>query len=230
MAAKKSKKKGENKIEKTKAILKRVHNDFIDTVFDTLENKVSNKKRWKKLTKKIAKKAKPIQKQQLKFAKEAAAIVKDQIKDDKARFKELTWESETLEDFKKTITENPIADKVEEFKDRIKTKIQDRKNKKKSKQKLTKEKAVSKKTKKKQTAKKDNLKVIKGIGPVLEESLNKLGVTNYTQLASMTEENLSELLKKGGINPKRYDLPGWKIQAALAEKGDFNAVKNFSKK
>lgn len=227
MAAKKSKKKGAHTIEKTKAILKRVNNDFIDAVFDSIENKVSNKKKWKKLAKKLAKKAKPIQKQQLKFAKETVAIVKDQIKDDKARFKELTCESEILEDLKKTITENPIADKVEEFKDRIKTKIKDTKNKKKSKQKPTKEKRVPKK---KPTAKKDNLKVIKGIGPVLEKSLYELGITNYSQIASMTEENLSELLKKEGINPKRYDLSGWKTQAALAEKGDFNAVKNWSNK
>ncbi|QNM85813.1 hypothetical protein H9W90_01450 [Polaribacter pectinis] len=77
---------------------------------------------------------------------------------------------------------------------------------------------------------KDDLKVIKGIGPVLETSLNDLGVTAYDQIAKMTLKNMNQLLTDAGINAKIYDLSGWKAQAKLALKGDMEAVKNWEKK
>ena len=76
---------------------------------------------------------------------------------------------------------------------------------------------------------KDNLKVIKGIGPVLEKSLNELNVTAYDQIAKMTIEDLTNLLNNAGINAQIYDLSGWKAQAELALNGDMEAVKNWGK-
>lgn len=75
----------------------------------------------------------------------------------------------------------------------------------------------------------DNLKVIKGIGPVLEKSLNDLNITAYAQIAKMTIEDLTNLLNNAGINAKIYDLSGWKAQAELALSGDMAAVKNWGK-
>jgi predicted flap endonuclease-1-like 5' DNA nuclease len=77
---------------------------------------------------------------------------------------------------------------------------------------------------------KDDLKVIKGIGPVLEKSLNDLNVTAYAQIAKMTIKDLTKLLNDEGINAKIYDLSGWKAQAKLALKGDMEAVANWEKK
>ncbi|MGK0414571.1 MAG: putative flap endonuclease-1-like 5' DNA nuclease [Polaribacter sp.] len=77
---------------------------------------------------------------------------------------------------------------------------------------------------------KDNLKVIKGVGPVLEKSLNDLNITAYDQIAKMTIEDLTNLLNGAGINAKIYDLAGWKAQATLALAGDMEAVKNWEKK
>jgi predicted flap endonuclease-1-like 5' DNA nuclease len=77
---------------------------------------------------------------------------------------------------------------------------------------------------------KDDLKVIKGVGPVLEKSLNDLNITAYDQIAKMTIEDLTNLLNGAGINAKIYDLADWKAQATLALAGDMEAVKNWEKK
>ena len=76
----------------------------------------------------------------------------------------------------------------------------------------------------------NDLKVIKGIGPVLEKSLNELNITAYSQIAKMTIKNMTKLLNDAGINAKIYDLSGWKAQAKLALKGDMEAVKNWERK
>jgi predicted flap endonuclease-1-like 5' DNA nuclease len=76
----------------------------------------------------------------------------------------------------------------------------------------------------------DNLKVIKGIGPVLEKSLNDLNITAYDQISKMTLKDMTKLLTDGGINAKIYDLAGWKAQSKLALEGDMEAVKNWEKK
>jgi predicted flap endonuclease-1-like 5' DNA nuclease len=76
----------------------------------------------------------------------------------------------------------------------------------------------------------NDLKVIKGIGPVLEKSLNDLNVTSYEQISKMTLKNMGKLLTDAGVNAKIYDLSGWKAQAKLALKGDMEAVKNWESK
>lgn len=76
----------------------------------------------------------------------------------------------------------------------------------------------------------NDLKVIKGIGPVLEKSLNELNVTSYEQISKMTLKDMDKLLTDAGINAKIYNLSGWKAQAKLALKGDMEAVKNWESK
>lgn len=75
----------------------------------------------------------------------------------------------------------------------------------------------------------NDLKIIKGIGPVLEKSLNELNITSYEQIANMTLKDLTNLLNNAGVNAKIYDLNGWKAQAKLAMSGDFEGVKNWTK-
>jgi predicted flap endonuclease-1-like 5' DNA nuclease len=74
------------------------------------------------------------------------------------------------------------------------------------------------------TAIKNNLKVIKGIGPVLEKSLNELGITAFNQIANITIKDLTKVLNDEGINAKIYDLSGWNAQAELALKEDKKVV------
>ena len=66
----------------------------------------------------------------------------------------------------------------------------------------------------------NDLKVIKGIGPVLEKSLNDLNITAYVQISKLTVKDLTNLLNSSGINAKIYDLAAWKAQAELALKGE----------
>ena len=66
----------------------------------------------------------------------------------------------------------------------------------------------------------NDLKVIKGIGPVLEKSLNDLNITAYDQISKLTVKDLTNLLNGAGINAKIYDLSGWKAEAELALKGE----------
>jgi len=138
--------------------------------------------------------------------------------------------SETIDDVKGKIEDytedaiNNVNEKLEDIKP-VKTKKTPAKKKVVKKEVTVEEKIVVKKT-----DVKDDLKVIKGIGPVLEKSLNDLDVTAYDQIAKMTIKNMTKLLTDAGINAKIYDLSGWKAQAKLALKGDMEAVKNWERK
>lgn len=138
--------------------------------------------------------------------------------------------SETIDDVKGKIEDytedalNNVNEKLEDIKP-VKTKKTPAKKKV-----VKKEVAVEEKIVVKKTGVKEDLKVIKGIGPVLEKSLNDLDVTAYDQIAKMTIKNMTKLLTDAGINAKIYDLSGWKAQAKLALKGDMEAVKNWERK
>jgi large subunit ribosomal protein L21 len=63
----------------------------------------------------------------------------------------------------------------------------------------------------------DDLKLISGVGPVLEKKLNALGVTTFGQVAAMTRddiENLDDALSFKG----RIDRDNWREQAAALAK------------
>jgi len=137
--------------------------------------------------------------------------------------------SETIEDVKgkiETYTEEAL-NTVNEKLDDIKPATTKKTTKKKV---VKKEVAVEEKIVVEKVNQKDDLKVIKGIGPVLEKSLNELNVTAYSQIAKMTIKNMTKLLNDAGINAKIYDLSGWKAQSKLALKGDMEAVKNWERK
>ncbi|MGC1442826.1 MAG: hypothetical protein WA888_19655 [Burkholderiaceae bacterium] len=55
----------------------------------------------------------------------------------------------------------------------------------------------------------DDLKKIHGIGPVLEKTLNHLGVTTYQQLASFKEEDISRVTEALGMIPNRIERDDW---------------------
>ena len=136
--------------------------------------------------------------------------------------------SETIEEVKSKIEDyteealNAVNDNLDKAKPKTKKPA--------SKKVIKKEVAVEEKIVVKKVDQKDDLKVIKGIGPVLEKSLNDLNVTAYAQIAKMTLKDMGKLLTDAGINAKIYDLSGWKAQAKLALKGDMDAVKNWEKK
>mmetsp|Transcript_3222 Transcript_3222/g.3748 ORF Transcript_3222/g.3748 Transcript_3222/m.3748 type:complete len:283 (+) Transcript_3222:348-1196(+) len=172
---------------------------------------------------------------------EKAEEMKNKIEAEVANNKYVKKAEKMSDKLKKNITETiedvkgKIEDYTEDIIEDVKEKVEEVTGTK------SKKTAPKKKTIKKEVVKKDklviekveetnDLKVIKGIGPVLEKSLNELNVTSYSQIAKMTIKNMTKLLTDAGINAKIYDLSGWKAQAKLALKGDMEAVKNWSRK
>lgn len=56
---------------------------------------------------------------------------------------------------------------------------------------------------------KDNLKLIKGIGPVMERTLNELGVTTFRQLANFTQVDIDKVSEAIGAFPGRIERDDW---------------------
>jgi hypothetical protein len=65
----------------------------------------------------------------------------------------------------------------------------------------------------------DNLKVLRGIGPVMEKQLNQQGIFCYRQLAAMTEDELKTVCQSLGIGRHRTLSSEWleQAQALLSE-------------
>jgi predicted flap endonuclease-1-like 5' DNA nuclease len=172
---------------------------------------------------------------------EKAEEMKDKIEKEVSNNKLVKKAEKMSSKLKKNITETieDVKERIEEYTEDAKEKVEEvtgTKKPKKStpkpaapKKKAVAKKVVAKKVVVTKTDVKDDLKVIKGIGPVLEKSLNDLGITAYEQLAKMTIKDVTSVLASAGINTKIYDLSGWKAQAKLALKGDMEGVKNWSK-
>jgi predicted flap endonuclease-1-like 5' DNA nuclease len=165
---------------------------------------------------------------------EKAEEMKNKFEKEVAKNKFVKKAEKIADKIKKNITETieEVKEKVDNYTDDI---LAEEPKKaapktKKAPVKKTTEKVVVEKVVIEKTEVVNDLKIIKGIGPVLEKSLNELNITSYAQIASMTIKDLTNLLNDGGVNAKIYDLAGWKEQAKLALKGDLEAVKNWTKK
>jgi len=79
------------------------------------------------------------------------------------------------------------------------------------------------------TAEKDDLKLIGGIGPVLERTLNDLGITTYAQLAKLSPEDVASVEARLNFRG-RIGRDNWQGQAdALANGGVDEYIKRFGK-
>lgn len=68
-----------------------------------------------------------------------------------------------------------------------------------------------------------DLTVIAGISPRIQEILNQVGIINYKDLIYRSPEELRELLEEYHISPP-LDPATWPEQARLAEQGDWAAL------
>ena len=71
----------------------------------------------------------------------------------------------------------------------------------------------------------DNLKIVEGIGPKIEEHLNAAGITTFAQLADASIETLQEILDNAGSAYKIHDPSTWADQAAMARDGKMDELK-----
>ncbi len=84
------------------------------------------------------------------------------------------------------------------------------------------EKAVSKKA-----PKLDDLKVIEGIGPKIEQLLKDGGINTWGELASADVERLKEILNAAGPRYQIHDPSTWPAQAKFAAAGEWEELKEY---
>ena len=70
----------------------------------------------------------------------------------------------------------------------------------------------------------DDLKLIVGVGPVLERMLHQLGVTTYRQIARWTERDIDEFDARLPEFPGRIRRDGWVTQARALHQSKYGAA------
>lgn len=107
---------------------------------------------------------------------------------------------------KKTTVKKPAANKVS--------------SKKTTPKKIASKKVAPKKVTQKKSIIKNDLKVIKGIGPKMETILNNQGIVSYEDIDKMSLTSINKVLTDAGIiNLKMYNTNEWKVQANVLVKG-----------
>ncbi|WP_460471862.1 hypothetical protein [Emticicia fontis] len=74
---------------------------------------------------------------------------------------------------------------------------------------------------------KDDLKIVEGIGPKIEELFNKAGIYTFSQLADTPAARMKEILDKAGSRFQIHDPTTWADQAALARDGKWDELKKW---
>lgn len=65
------------------------------------------------------------------------------------------------------------------------------------------------------TVKADDLKVVEGIGPKIEEMFNEAGIKTWKALSETSVASCQEILNKGGERYKVHDPASWPMQAKM---------------
>lgn len=73
----------------------------------------------------------------------------------------------------------------------------------------------------------DDLKVVEGIGPVIEKLFNNAGIWTFAELANTAPARLREILLAGGSRFQIHDPGTWPDQAALARDGKWEELKQW---
>ncbi len=73
----------------------------------------------------------------------------------------------------------------------------------------------------------EDLKIIEGIGPKIEELLKKAGINTWSDLAAADPERLSAILSAAGSRFRLAQPDTWPRQAALAAQGKWETLKAY---
>ncbi len=76
----------------------------------------------------------------------------------------------------------------------------------------------------------DNLKLVEGIGPKIEEILNADGIRTFAKLAATDPQHIGALLNAAGARFQIHDPGTWPEQAALARDGKWDELKVLQEK
>ena len=74
---------------------------------------------------------------------------------------------------------------------------------------------------------KDNLKLIEGIGPKIEEVLNKANIFTFMDLKESNRDFLKSLLNQAGSQFRMHEPETWPQQAEIAYKKDWDGLKKY---
>lgn len=74
----------------------------------------------------------------------------------------------------------------------------------------------------------NDLKVVEGIGPKIEQLLKDGGIQNWSDLAATPVSRLEEILDAAGDRYRIHDPGTWPRQADLLAKGDFAAFREYT--
>jgi large subunit ribosomal protein L27 len=70
----------------------------------------------------------------------------------------------------------------------------------------------------------DNLKIVEGIGPKIEQLLKKAGIRTWVELAHATPADIKAILAKAGSQYNSHNPGTWPKQADMAAKGQWEAL------
>jgi len=70
----------------------------------------------------------------------------------------------------------------------------------------------------------DDLTMVEGIGPKIEELINKEGIYTYEELANTSPIRISHILKNAGPRFQMHDPTSWPRQAFLAKEGKWEEL------
>lgn len=73
----------------------------------------------------------------------------------------------------------------------------------------------------------DDLKIVEGIGPKIEQLLNEEGILTFAQLATTAPERIKEILHAAGPRFQIHNPSTWPQQSALARDGQWEELKKW---
>lgn len=73
----------------------------------------------------------------------------------------------------------------------------------------------------------DNLQIIEGIGPKIEQLLKDNGVNNLEELSTTEVDRLKDILAIGGARYQMHDPASWPMQAGMATRGEMDELKEW---
>lgn len=76
-------------------------------------------------------------------------------------------------------------------------------------------------------SKKDDLKIVEGIGPKIEELCNTAGIYTFADLAATSAARIKEILDEAGTRFQMHDPTTWPEQSALARDGKWDELKKW---
>jgi predicted flap endonuclease-1-like 5' DNA nuclease len=75
--------------------------------------------------------------------------------------------------------------------------------------------------------KKDDLKIVEGIGPKIEELFNSEGIFTFAELAATSVDKMKAILDTAGPRFQIHNPATWANQAAMARDGNWDELKKW---